>query len=567
MTSMAHLRTIHVLCSVLLFTFPSLQLPAQEISGGINTSHRAYEVRGTVINSVTHEPIARALVTIVGETSSAQLTDNEGRFEFLNIPPGRSVLQARRPGFFGTGSGRDLYQPIAVGPSTADHTLALEPAGSITGRITMPASDPGSNIRVQLMHRAIQEGRAHWQPMGMKLTNSEGEFRFGNLQAGEYKISTAISIDPDMASSQAPVRWGFPAISYPQEGDSNTTGFLKIDPGQQLNVQMALVREPFYSVTIPVANRLLQGYSVQISDGRGRLNDVSTFYDSQSQQFRAYLPSGNYTATIQSYMPPGFASEPIAVRNAPVQAQSLPLLPIHPIPVKIRKEFTATNNSGPQIVQIENGKQVEISRDINLMLFSATDEEFIGVNLRHEPGGDDSSWVLENVLPGKYWVQTYANQGYVASISAGGTDLARDPLTIGPGGTSAPIEIVLRNDMATLSVRLKTVSSSPLDTGATSDIFPANPPIQTPLGYLYLIPQFDTSSVVQQAMPLQQTGSVPNLQPGTYRILALDRPLDLEYRDAKALETYAGKGQSITLEPNGTANVDLDVVPADAATQ
>ena len=302
----------------------------------------------------------------------SQLTDNEGRFEFPNIPAGRGMLQAKRPGFFGTGSGRDLYRPIAVGPSTTDHVLALEPAGSITGHVTMPASDPGSNIRVQLMRRAIQEGRAHWQPFGMKLTNSEGEFRFGNLQAGEYKLSTAISIDPDMASSQAPVRWGFPSVSYPQEGDSNTTGFLKIDPGQQLNVQMALTREPFYSVTIPVANRLLQGYSVQISNGRGRLNDVSTFYDSQQQQFRAYLPHGNYTATIQSYMPPGFASEPIAVRNAPVQAQNLSLLPIHPIPVTIRKEFTAANNSGPQIVQIENGKQVEISRDINLMLFSAT---------------------------------------------------------------------------------------------------------------------------------------------------------------------------------------------------
>jgi len=87
------------------------------------------------------------------------------------------------------------------------------------------------------------------------------------------------------------------------------------------------------------------------------------------------------------------------------------------------------------------------------------------------------------------------------------------------------------------------------------------------LGYLYLIPQFDTSSIVQQAMPLQQTGSVANLQPGTYRVLALDRPLDLEYRDSKALEAYTGKGQSITLEPNGTTNVDLEVVPADAATQ
>jgi Carboxypeptidase regulatory-like domain len=559
----AHPRRISVLSTLLLFILCGLSGRAQDGNG--SPGQRVYEVRGTVVNSVTHEPIARALVTIAGETSSSQLTDNEGRFEFPNASAGRGVLQARRPGFFGTNYGRDALLPIEVGPNAQDHILTLEPAGSITGRVTMPASDPGSNIRIQLMHRGIQEGRACWQTAGMKLTNSEGTFRFGNLQPGDYKLYTASSIDPDAPASQAPVRWGFPAVLYPEEGDNKATGFLRIGPGQQLNAQLALTREPFYSVTIPVANRVDQGYSIQISDERGGPHDMSAAYDSRQQQFRAYLPSGSYTVTLQSYMPsPGFASEPITVRNAPLQLRGLTVLPVHPIPVTIRKEFTATNSGGPQIIDIENGKQVEVSRDINLTLFSTTNQEFVGVNLRHEPGGDDSSWVLENVSPGKYWVQTYANQGYVAAISAGGTDLTRDPLVIGPGGTSASIEIVLRNDVATLSVRLKNISPPPIDAATPTEAFVTNTSVQTPLGYLYLVPQFDTSSVVQQAMPLQPTANIPNLQPGTYRVLALDRPFDLEYRNPKALEAYSGKGQTITLEPNGTANIDLDVVTAEA---
>jgi hypothetical protein len=544
----------------MLFIPPCVKLYAQG-------NNQAYEVRGTVINSVTHEPIARALVTLAGETSSSQLTDNEGRFEFPDIPAGRSVLEAKRPGFFGASSGRDLYQPIAVGPSTTDHILALEPAGSITGQITVPSSDSDGNIRVQLMRRTIQEGRARWQPTGMKLTNSEGSFRFGSLQPGEYRLSTASSIDPELAASQAPVRWGFPAVSYPQEGDSNTVGFLKINPGQQVNVQIALSREPFYSVSIPVANTPLQGYSIQLSDGKSHINDLPVSYDQQAKQFRAWLPSGSYTATIQAFTPqPSYASEAITVRSTPVQAPGLSALPLHPIQVTIHKEFATTNNDAPQMIQIENGRQVEISRDINLMLFSATSEEFVGANLRHEPGGNDSSWVLENVLPGKYWVQTYANQGYVASISAGGTDLTRDPLVIGPGGTTAPIEIVLRNDMATLSIRTKGAIASSSETSST-DIFITHPPVETPLGYLYLVPQFDTTSVVPQSVPLQESANTLNLQPGTYHVLALDRPLDFEYRDPKALEPYTGKGQSVTLEPNGSANIDVDIVPADTAAQ
>jgi Carboxypeptidase regulatory-like domain len=557
----AYSRMSSLLCGALLFALPCLLLYAQGTS-------QAYEVRGTVINSVTHEPIARVLVTLAGETSSSQLTDNEGHFEFPNTPAGRSVLQVKRPGFFGTSSGRDLYQPIAVGPNSSDYILTLEPAGSITGRITLPSSELDGTIRVELMRRTIQEGRARWQPTGMKIASSEGLFRFGDLQPGEYKLHTANSIDPDPASSQAPVRWGFPSVSYPQEGDSDTTRFLKIAPGQQVNAQIALVREPFYSVTIPVANMPLQGYSIQLSDGKSHINDLPIFYDQQAKQFRAWLPSGIYTVTIQSFTPqPSFASESIAVRNAPVQAQGLSVLPLHPIPVGIRKEFAAANNGAPQMIQIENGKQVEISRDVNLMLFSATSEEFVGANLRHESGGDDSSWVLENVLPGKYWVQTYANQGYVASISAGGTDLARDPLVIGPGGTSAPIEIVLRNDMATLSVRTKSAIASSSNETSSTDIFLTRSPADTPVGYLYLVPQFDTTSVVPQSVPLQESTNTLNLQPGTYHLLALDRPLDFEYRDPKVLEAYTGKGQSITLEPNGTANVDIDIVPADIAAQ
>lgn len=519
------------------------------------------------MNSVTHEPIARALVSISGESPDAQLTDNEGRFDFQNALAGRCTLQARRPGFFGTASGRDLYMNIAVGPNSRDHVLALEPAGSITGQITTPASDTGNTIRVQLLRRNIQEGRAHWQPSETKLTNSEGAFRFGNLRPGEYKLYTISSIDPDVTSSQAPVRWGFPSVSYPEEGESSTTGFLRVAPGQQLNAQLALTREPFYSVTIPVANTDIQGYSIQVSDVRGPLNDAGIFYDQRQQQFRAYLPNGNYAVTIQSPAPsPGYASIAITVRNAPLHIQSLAILPIHPIPVTIHKEFASSNNNGQQIVQIENGKQVEISQDVNLMLVSATDEGMMGVGLRHEPEGDDSSWVLDNVPPGKYWVQTYATQGYVASISAGGTDLTRDPLVIGPGGASAPIQVVLRNDMSTISVRVKNAPQSALDAGSPTGAS-MHPSFENTSGYLYLLPQFDTSSVIPQAMPLQQSAITFVIQPGTYRVLALDRPIDLEYRSTSAIEAYIGKVQTITVEPNGTTNLDVDVISTEAAAQ
>ncbi len=550
-------RSTFTLGMLLLAFSVSIQLCAQDDTSNTSSQQQTYPVRGTVINSVTREPIARALVTSAGEASSSLLTDNEGRFEFPNLPSGRCVLQARRPGFFAKGSGRGANQAISVGPRTEDVTLTLEPAGSITGHVTLSTSDPAdASIHIQLMRRTIQEGWARWQMVEMKSTNSEGVFRFGNLQKGEYKLYTANSIDPDAGQSQASTRWGFPPVWYPEESDNNAAGVLKLGAGQQLNADLALSREPFYSVTVSVANNPNLGINFQIHDQNGRVFDSAVSYDPRQQQLRTYLPPGDYTLSGQSYAPaPGFGSLQISVHDAPVQAhQSLVVLPIHPIHVAIRRDFTTPENESPQITMVENGVQVQISRDINLMLFSAKDNETLGGNLRRERGNtDDAAWILESVPPGSYWVLTYANQGYVASITAGGTDLAHEPLVVGPGGTSAPIEIVLRNDTATLSVRLKDAPA------ATDDA--------SPRAFIYLLPQFDLASVLPESGPLSQTSQIANLQPGTYRVIALDRAFDLEYRNPKALEPYAGKGQTVTLEPGGTTNVDLDVVPADVGMQ
>jgi hypothetical protein len=549
-------RSTLTLCILFLALSASVWLRAQDDASNTTSQAQTYPVRGTVINSVTHEPVARALVTFAGESPSSMLTDSEGRFEFPNVPAGRSVLQARRPGFFARGSGQDMYQPISVGPKNEDIVLTLEPAGSITGRVTLSTSDPADNIHVQLMRRTIQEGRARWQAVEMKSTNSEGVFRFGNLQKGEYRLYTANSIDPDAGGqSRASTRSGFPPVWYPEESDGNTTGILRLGAGQQLSAELALSRESFYSVTIPVANNPGMGISFQVLDQNGRIFDSGVSYDTRRQQLRTYLPSGNYILTGQSYAPAfGFGSVQISVRDTPVRGQPLTVLPTHPIPVTIRKEFTNPENESPQVTMIENGVQVEISRDINIMLFSTTDNDALGVNLRRERGNtDDSAWVLENVLPGKYWVLTYANQGYVASITAGGTDLSREPLVVGPGGTSAPINIMLRNDTATLSVRLKDAPAMTADA--------------SPRAFFYLLPQFDLTSVVPESGPLVQTSQISNLQPGTYRVIALDQAFDLEYRNPKALEPFAGKGQTITLEPGGTANVDLDVVSTETAMQ
>ena len=118
-------------------------------------------LRGIVINSVTHEPIDRALVSSP-DNRFATLTNSDGRFEFAlpkidpasdggsdsNRPGGsRSQrgdsnrpysLMARKPGFLSDPNhqGNNLRND-----ALKDLTLALTPEAVIAGTVTLPTSE------------------------------------------------------------------------------------------------------------------------------------------------------------------------------------------------------------------------------------------------------------------------------------------------------------------------------------------------------------------------------------------------------------------------------------------
>jgi hypothetical protein len=67
--------------AVILFSGAVSQLAAQ----GAPQPALPNRIRGVVINSVTHEPISRALV-VATDNSFAIMTDDRGRFEFTFTP-------------------------------------------------------------------------------------------------------------------------------------------------------------------------------------------------------------------------------------------------------------------------------------------------------------------------------------------------------------------------------------------------------------------------------------------------------------------------------------------------
>jgi hypothetical protein len=112
-----------------------------------------------------------------------------------------------------------------------------------------------------------------------------------------------------------------------------------------------------------------------------------------------------------------------------------------------------------------------------------------------------------------------------------------------------PVEAVLRTDCASLALQLPSTA----ETNAAGE---------EPTYYVYAVPEFDSVAAVQPATLRPSAGgsaTLTNLTPGSYLVLVFDAAHQLEYRNPSALATYGGRSQQVTLSPNATSSLLLEL--------
>ncbi len=216
------------LVSAAIFLVP-LSAFAQE-SPGPDSENESNSIRGVVVNSVTHEPIGRALVHSA-DNRYATMTDDEGHFEFTRpksavddthgLSGGRSfhlTLLGRKPGFLDDSS---WSQPNWIEASAGtEANIALTPEALIKGKITIPSGESVRGATVQLYYRQVQQGRYRWQMMNSVQANSNGEFRFADLHSGTYRLFTTEWMDNDPETFiPGGQMYGYPPVYYPNAED------------------------------------------------------------------------------------------------------------------------------------------------------------------------------------------------------------------------------------------------------------------------------------------------------------------------------------------------------------
>jgi len=514
-----------------------------------------YPVHGVVLNRITHQPIARALVD--GQFDAA-LTDSEGRFE-LNLPLETNQISVRRPGFTQRGQGMD--QIVMLTANTPDLTLYLTPQATITGHISLSNGDDPVGIRFYAYRLQVAEGREQWGTSGIVTTNSEGIFRLPNIDApATYVLCNMPAQDQNRPATRSAQVLGYPSVCYPGPISSSTNrssaNLLAVKPGQQVDFELTLTRQPFFPVSIAIQNQEPgQPARIGIFDESGRPLNFPAHRNEQQGVTEFNLPNGNYYA--ESFMPgqkSGYGRIDFHVANRPLPGLSMVIHSLHPIPVEIRKNFTEKSALDQIQIQGRINSAMTAGLSLSFMPVDSVGGNRSGGGLQPVEGSSSGSqFEIDGVEPGRYWVQTYPFEGYISSITSGGVDLSREPLVVAIGSTAAPIQITLRNDVGEIECTVN--PSSPAG--------PANPS-QSPevsFTFIYAIPVAQTQSHIQPALsqgPGQVT--IPNLPPGTYRVVAFDHFQEIDLSDAQSLARLTANAQTVKVTPGSSASVQVDLV-------
>ena len=520
---------------VQLFVFVCLGLLTRSMAQN-SSSQQTYTLSGVVVNSATGEPVPHALVRTNGTLQRNTFTDNEGHFQIDGLPQCQVTVTAQKPGFFtdqdpaGMGS-----RWISVGPDVSSVSVKLIPQAAIYGKVTDSAGQPVERVPVRLTARAVREGRRPWEPRGMAETDEEGHFRFAGLMPGTYYLGVGPREgELELFGEHEKQKVGFPLVYYPGVPDLASASPLSVAAGQQAQADMSIAAVPVYKVTGMIAgHRPDQGVGFQVFTPSGDEISLPSNFNMETGVFTLDdVPAGNYVlrALSQSGAQPLRAEARINV-SSDLDALHLSLAPAVSIPVAVRLD--SRNSSATASSTSTQRPPVYVHLIPSGMAMS---EAFSS----SEPGG----LVLQNVDFGTYTVEVKARSPwYVQSATYGHTNVLYEDISVADG-QRYPLEIILRDDGATLSGSVKAPDNAPVH--ATVIV------VQQPL----------SKQAPQVTRGVTGTFNISGLAPGEYLVFAFDQTDQLDLSSQEVIDTYASQGSRLTLTPNQKAQVQLELIHA-----
>ena len=396
---------------------------------------------GEVRNSVDGTPIERAHISLQksangGTDRYGAFTNAEGKFAIPNLPPGTYSIVLDKTGFVDTSGPSAKSLMLHSGDKKDALKLKLTPTGSITGHVLDGDGRPVEYVMVMLDSGDRRGG----------VTDDRGVYRIGGLRPGKYRVKAMpeeIPIPPEIRTDTT-VEVHYSATYHPNALDAKSATRVPVGAGTEVTgIDIHLVRTPILHISGKVAGMTegSRNVSVSLRAAGGNSNGAPVRPDGA---FEIWRPTpGKYTIQATWYngaSPLSSAPMELEIGDSDVDNLSLQLLPAEDIQGRV--EFVDEEARNPPPPPQRNSSP-------GLPAVAAqTPQRRIG--LRNSDGiqvvsaaavGEDGSFTLFKVPPGKYRVYIAAPRVYVQSVQLGQTAMEGATLDIRNGSAGAALSV------------------------------------------------------------------------------------------------------------------------------
>jgi len=539
---------------------------------------------GRVLAADNGRPLKRARVFInAAELPGGRgaLTDDQGVFDFTELPAGRYTINASKAGFvqLSYGQRRPLQAGTPIQLLDGQQLKGLEfrlPRGSVVaGAVYDEDGEPMPGVAVRVMRYQYLQGERRLTPAGTAQTDDKGAYRVWGLMPGDYYINAvarnfnggppgrggfgpgggrgpsagsgraggfapgaAAPSDDEEALAYAPTY--YPGASNVNDAKPVTVGLSQEVLDISFNMQLVRASRISGHVTNADGSDVTSGNVNLMNDGAPGRGQIGVNYGSRIDWDGTFsianVPPGRYVMRARSNdsEQPQYAAQPLTVNGQDVDDVMVIVTP--------GAQLTGTVTVLPGSTPAPDITNIRITAP-------AVDQDSFGPqpNARVDK---DGKFTLDGVPAGSHLVRSNGNaRGWMLqSVQIDGRDVTDTAIALRSGQSVSGVSIVFTDKLTEINGIVTTDQGVPVP-DLTVLAFTTDPALWRP-----------QSRQIMTARP-DQTGKfrIRGLPPGDYYLTTVDPAEQGEWFEASYLDDHRAGAARITLSDGDTKTHDFKI--------
>jgi hypothetical protein len=535
-------------------------------------------ITGRVLAADNGRPMKRARVFInsadLGNGRGA-LTDDQGVFDFTELPAGRYTIVASKAGYvqLSYGQRRPLQAGTPLQLLDGQQLKGVEfrlPRGSVVaGAVFDEDGEPMPGVNVRVMRYQYQQGERRMTPVSNAQTDDKGEYRVWGLMPGDYYVSAiarnfapygsrpfaggrggrggGLAAGASASSDEEELAYAptyYPGVSNVADAKAISIGLSQEVLDISFNMELVHAARITGRVTNPDGSEVSSGNVNLVNDGLPGRGQAGVNYggriDWDGSFSIANVPPGRYilrargTDSETPQYAAQYAAQPISINGQDVDDVTVILTPGATITGTVTLQPGST--PAPDITNIR-------------ITAPPTDQDSFGqqANARVDKEG---KFTLDGVPAGTHLIRPSGGlRGWVLkSVAINGRDVTDTPMTLRSGESVSGVSIVFTDQLSEINGTITTDQGVPM---------PEYTVLAFTIDSSLWRPQ---SRQIMTARP-DQTGKfrIRGLPPGEYYVTTIDPAESGEWFEPSYLDDHRAGAAQVTLTDGDTKTHDFKI--------